>query len=58
MDLHHYYKENKDRINSSIMEIACNLAEARLAEKYGKNPDELVEPEHPDAPANGKKSVM
>lgn len=53
MDLHHYYKEHKDDINSSIMEIACDLAEARLAEKYGKNPDELVEPENPDAPDNG-----
>ena len=30
MDFHHYYKENKDRINSSIMEIACDLAAARL----------------------------
>lgn len=53
MDLNYYYATNKENINSSIMEIACDLAEARLAEKYGNNPDELVEPENPDAPDNG-----
>lgn len=26
MNLHQYYKENKDEINSSIMEIASDLA--------------------------------
>lgn len=30
MDLHKYYKEHKDDINSSIMEIAADLATARL----------------------------
>ena len=29
MNLHQYYKENKDEINSSIMEIASDLAIAR-----------------------------
>ena len=33
MDLHQYYKENKDKINSSIMEIASDLAVARLAHR-------------------------
>lgn len=50
MDLHQYYKENKDEINSSIMEIASELASAGLVEKHGKPFDEFVEPEDPDDP--------
>lgn len=53
MDLHQYYKENKDEINSSIMEIASELASAGLVEKHGKPFDEFVEPEHPDDPDSG-----
>ena len=48
MDLNQYYAENKGRINSSIMEIASDLAEARLVEKHRKSPEEFVEPENPD----------
>ena len=51
MDLYKYYKENKDDINSSIMEIASDLAVARLVDKY-KQPFEafvkLVDPDDPD----------
>lgn len=53
MDLHQYYKENKDEINSSIMEIASELASAGLVEKHGKPFDEFVEPEDPDDPDSG-----
>lgn len=42
MDLNQYYAENKGRINSSIMEIASDLAEARLVEKHRKSPEEFV----------------
>lgn len=52
MDLHKYYTENKDDINSSIMEIASDLAVARLVDKY-KQPFEafveLVDPNTPDS---------
>lgn len=34
MDLNTYYKENKDDINSSIMEIASDLAVADLLNKF------------------------
>ena len=30
MNLHEYYRSHKDAINSSIMEIACDLAVGRL----------------------------
>ena len=45
MDLHLYYKENKDEINSSIMEIASDLAVARLVDKHQLPFDAFVEPE-------------
>lgn len=48
MDLHQYYKENKDKINSSIMEIASDLAVARLVAKHQMPFDSFVEPEDPD----------
>jgi len=41
MDLHQYYKENKDEINSSIMEIASDLAVARLVDKHKQPFDAL-----------------
>lgn len=48
MDLHKYYKEHKDNINSSIMEIAVNLATARLKDIHNLSFEALVEPEDPD----------
>ena len=48
MDLHKYYKEHKDNINSSIMEIAANLATARLKDSHNLLLESLVEPEDPD----------
>ena len=49
MDLHQYYKENKDEINSSIMEIASDLAVARLVDKHKQPFDAFVKPEDPDS---------
>lgn len=34
-NLHRYYKNHKDDINSSIMELACDLAVARLMNEHG-----------------------
>lgn len=53
MDLHQYYKENKDDINSSIMEIASDLAVARLVDKHQMPFDSFVEPEDPNDPDSG-----
>lgn len=53
MDLHQYYRENKDEINSSIMEIASDLAVARLVDKHQMPFDFFVEPEDPDDPDSG-----
>ena len=53
MNLHQYYKENKDEINSSIMEIDRDLAIARLVDKHKLPFDAYVEPEDPDDPDSG-----
>ncbi len=53
MDLHKYYKENKDEINSSIMEIASDLAVARLMENHNLPFDAFTEPDDGDAPESG-----
>ena len=53
MDLHKYYKESKDDINSSIMEIASDLAVARLVDKYKQPFEAFVEPEDPEDPDSG-----
>lgn len=50
MDLHKYYKEHKDDINSSIMEIASDLAVARLKDTHDLPFEAFVEPEDPDEP--------
>ena len=53
MNLHQYYKENRDEINSSIMEIASDLAIARLVDKHKLPFDAYVEQEDPDDPDSG-----
>ena len=53
MDLHKYYKESKDDINSSIMEIASDLAVARLVDQYKQPFEAFVEPEDPEDPDGG-----
>lgn len=50
MDLHKYYRENKDEINSSIMEIASDLAVGRLMNAHGKPFEEFVEADDPKDP--------
>lgn len=53
MDLHKYYKESKDDINSSIMEIASDLAVARLVDQYKQPFEAFVESEDPEDPDGG-----
>ena len=50
MDLHRYYAENKDDINSSIMEIASDLAVGRMVDKYKQPFEAFVEPDDLDDP--------
>ena len=35
MNLHEYYRNHKDAINASIMDIACDLAVGRLLNAHG-----------------------
>ena len=58
MDFHHYYKENKDRINSSIMEIACDLAAARLMNAHQVPFEAFVEPDDPDGDTHYKEEFQ
>ncbi len=53
MNLNHYYAKNKDRINSSIMEIASDLAVGRMVDKYKQPFEAFVEPDDPDDPDSG-----
>lgn len=50
MNLNKYYKEHKDDINSSIMEIAADLATARLKDTHNLPFEAFVEPEEQDNP--------
>lgn len=52
MNLDKYYKESKDEINSSIMEIASSLAISQLINKYQKPFEEFLQPEDPNYPDN------
>lgn len=53
MNLNHYYAKNKDQINSSIMEIASDLAVGRMVDKYKQPFEAFVEPDDPDDPDSG-----
>lgn len=53
INLHRYYKDNKDDINSSIMELACDLAAARLMNEHGQPFEAFVESDDPDDPEGG-----
>lgn len=53
MNLDKYYRENKDNIQSTIMEIASDLAKAQLIDKYQKPFGAFLQPEDPDNPDNG-----
>lgn len=50
MDLNKYYRENKDEIHSSLMEIAAELATARLKDAHNQPFEAFIEPENPDDP--------
>lgn len=52
-DLNRYYRENKDSIHSSIMELACDLAAARLMNEHSQLFEAFVEPDAPDDPESG-----
>lgn len=53
MNLNHYYAKNKDRINSSIMEIASDLAVSCMVDKYKQPFEAFVELDDPDDPDSG-----
>lgn len=53
MNLLKYYKENKGEINSSIMEIASDLAVGRLMQEHEQPFEAFVEPDDPDNPESG-----
>lgn len=58
MDLNHYCAENKDRINSSIMEIASDLAVGRMVDKYKQPFEAFVEPDDPDGGTRYKEEFQ
>ena len=39
MNLHEYYRNHKDAINASIMDIACDLAVGRTGKSYHHDSD-------------------
>ena len=53
MNLHEYYRNHKDAINASIMEIACDLAVGRLLNAHGAPFETFVEADDPDDPDGG-----
>lgn len=52
MDLNKYYQEQKEYINSSIMEIASDLAVGNLIQEFKLPFEAFVEPEDPNNPDN------
>ena len=53
MDLHEYYQKSRHEINSSIMEMAGELATACLVNKYNRPFEEFVEPDEEGNPESG-----
>ena len=53
MNLHEYYRNHKDAINASIMDIACDLAVGRLLNAHGAPFETFVEADDPDDPDGG-----
>ena len=53
MNLHEYYRNHKDAINASIMDIACDLAVGRLLNAHGAPFEIFVEADDPDDPDGG-----
>ncbi|OKZ36908.1 MAG: hypothetical protein BHV68_13350 [Bacteroidales bacterium 43_8] len=53
MNLHEYYRSHKEAINTSIMEIACDLAVGRLLSAHDAPFETFVEADDPDDPDGG-----
>ena len=53
MNLNEYYRNHKDAINSSIMEIACDLAVGQLLNAHDAPFETFVEADDPDDPDSG-----
>ncbi len=53
MNLYEYYRNHKDAINASIMEIACDLAVGRLLNVHEAPFETFVEADDPDDPDGG-----
>ena len=53
MNLHEYYRNHKDAINASIMDIACDLAVGRLLNAHDAPFETFVEADDPDDPDGG-----
>lgn len=53
MNLYEYYRNHKDAINASIMEIACDLAVGRLLNAHDAPFETFVEADDPDDPDGG-----
>ena len=53
MNLNEYYRNHKDAINASIMEIACDLAVGRLLSTHDTPFETFVETADPDDPDSG-----
>lgn len=53
MNLHEYYRNHKDAINASIMDIACDLAVGQLLNAHGAPFETFVEADDPDDPDGG-----
>ena len=48
MNLHEYYRSHKEAINTSIMEIACDLAVGRLLNAHDAPFETFVEANDPE----------
>ena len=57
MNLHEYYRSHKEAINTSIMEIACDLAVGRLLSAHDAPFQTFVEADDPDDPDGGTHST-
>ena len=55
MNLNEYYRNHKDAINSSIMEIACDLAVGQLLNAHDAPFETFVEADDPDYSDSGNQ---
>lgn len=55
MNLNEYYRNHKDAINASIMEIACDLAVGRLLNAHDAPFETFVDADDHDDPDSGTR---